>query len=58
MNVKMKKMSRDQKRNRTWEKERRMNRKVREQNRLMWITETRKMLQETSTDDEDSRAVS
>lgn len=50
MNVKMKKMSRDQKRNRTWEKERRINRRVREQNRLMWITETRKMLQKASTD--------
>ena len=50
MNVKMKKMSRDQKRNRTWEKERRTNRRVREQNRLMWITETRKMLQDASTD--------
>jgi hypothetical protein len=50
MNVKMKKTSHDHKRNRTWEKERRMHRKVREQNRLMWINETRKMLQETLTD--------
>ena len=52
MNVKMKKMSRDQKRNRTWEKERRMNRRVREQNRLMWITETRMMIAAQNSDTE------
>jgi hypothetical protein len=52
MNVKMKNQSRDKKRNRTWEKERRMNRKVREQNRLMWITETRKMIAAQNSDTE------
>ena len=52
MNAKMQKMSRDHKRNRTWEKERRMNRKLREQSRLMWITETRKMIAAENSDTE------